>query len=70
MKKTVDEADWEDLNSRLKVVEGTKRDAVNVLREFLEVYKALCLIYGIPPENSPSYGKALALIDANKEINF
>ena len=70
MKKTIDEADWEDLNSRVRAVESTKRDAVNVLREIVEVYKALCVIYGIQPENSPSYAKALALIDANKEINF
>jgi hypothetical protein len=70
MKKAIDEADWEDLVSRLRVTETTKKDAVNMLREFLEVYKGLCVVYSLVPENNPTYAKALALVNANKEINF
>ena len=70
MKKVIDEADYEDLMGRLQGAEEVKKNAVAVLGKFVDMYNGLCTIYGLSPEAFPDYGKAVALINSNKETTY
>lgn len=59
--------DMIDLQSRLAGNEKLVQDLIKVLTEYNEVYKGLCMIYGLSPETSPVYAKSLALVNANKK---